>query len=482
MEIPIKKVEDLVWEVPIEYNRYMRVPARIYADETLLKAMKRDETLHQGINISQLPGIQKYSIILPDGHQGYGFPIGGVGAFNMEEGIISPGGVGYDINCGVRLMKTNLNFQEVKLKAKELIDRIFRLVPCGVGVGSKLRLSTHELDNAVSQGVEWAIRKGYGWEGDSEHLEEGGCMKEANPDKVSGRAKRRGSAQLGTLGAGNHFLEIARVREIFDDDAAKAFGVTGPDQVVVWIHTGSRGFGHQVATDYIRVMDRAVRKYGIRIPGRELGCAPLKSREAEDYYEAMSCAINWAFINRHIIMHQVRRAFEEAFNQSAEDMDMKLVYGMTHNTAKKEMHTIDGNQDMYVVHRKGAARAFGPGRKDLPKDYKTVGQPVLLVGTMGTASYLLKGTEKGEDISFASTAHGAGRVLSRTGARRRFQAKNIVTTLKRKGIYVKAASGRVIEEESPDSYKDIHRVAEVSHRLGIGRKVMISTPIAVAKG
>ena len=482
MEIPLKKVSDLIWEVPIEYNKYMNVPARIYADEPLLKAMKGDETLHQSINIAQLPGIQKYSITLPDGHQGYGFPIGGVAAFDMENGIITPGGVGYDINCGVRLLRTNLTYEEVKPRAAELIDRIFRLVPCGVGVGSKLRLSTQELENAVAEGVEWAIGKGYGWDGDSEHMEEGGCMKEANPDKVSPRAKKRGSSQLGTLGAGNHFLEIARVREVFDNGAAEAYGISGPDQVVVWIHTGSRGFGHQIATDYIRVMDRAVRKYGIRIPARELGCAPLKSREADDYYEAMSCAINWAFINRHIIMHQVRTAFEETFRRSAEQMEMKLVYGMTHNTAKKELHTIDGRQDTYVVHRKGAARAFGPGRADLPADYKSVGQPVLLVGTMGTASYLLKGTEKGEDISFASTAHGAGRVLSRTGARRRFQARDIVSTLKRKGIVVKAASGRVVEEESPDSYKDIHRVAEVSHRLGIGRKVMLSTPIAVAKG
>jgi tRNA-splicing ligase RtcB len=482
MDIPLKKVEELIWEVPVEYNRYMRVPARIYADEMLLNMMKRDKTIHQCINITQLPGIQKYSITLPDGHQGYGFPIGGVAAFDTEEGIISPGGVGYDINCGVRLIRSDLTYKEVKPKANELIERIFQLVPCGVGVGSNLRLSTRELDNAVVEGVEWAIDKGYGWKGDSEHMEEGGCMKEANPDKISSRAKKRGSGQLGTLGAGNHFLEVARVREVFDEMAAKTYGITEPDQVVVWIHTGSRGYGHQIASDYIRVMDRAVRKYGIRIPERELGCAPLKSREAEDYYEAMSCAINWAFINRHVIMHQVRVAFEETFKRPADEMGMDLVYGMTHNTAKKEEHVIDGKRAVYVVHRKGASRAFGPGRADLPADYKVVGQPVLLVGTMGTASYLLKGTDMGEEISFASTAHGAGRVMSRTGARKRFQARDIVTTLKRKGIIVKAASGRVVQEESPDSYKDIHRVADISHRLGIGRKVMISVPIAVAKG
>ena len=482
MDIPIRKVEDLVWEIPVEYNPHMRVPVRVYADEALLNMMKRDATLQQCVNITQLPGILKYGITLPDGHQGYGFPIGGVAAFDAEEGIITPGGVGYDINCGVRLLRTDLTYKEVKPKASELIDRIFRLVPCGVGVGSNIRLSTGELDNAISEGVDWAINKGYGWEGDSEHIEEEGCMKEANPDKVSSRAKKRGSSQLGTLGAGNHFLEIARVREIFDGGTAKTFGITEPDQIVVWIHTGSRGYGHQIATDYIRVMDRAVRKYGIRIPARELGCAPLKSREAEDYYEAMSCAVNWAFLNRHIIMHHVRTAFEETFSRSAEDMGMRLVYGMTHNTAKKEEHIIEGKRVKTVIHRKGASRAFGPGRGDLPSDYKSTGQPVLLVGTMGTASYLLVGTDRGEEISFASTAHGAGRIMSRTGARRRFQARDIVQRLKRKGIVVKAASGRVLEEESPDSYKDVHKVADVSHYLGIGRKVMVAVPIAVAKG
>jgi len=482
MGIPINRVDDLIWEIPRDYDPNMRVPVRIYADSELLNMMKRDQTLNQCINMTQLPGILKYAITLPDGHQGYGFPIGGVAAFDAEEGIITPGGVGYDINCGVRLMRTDLTYEEVRPRVEELIDRIFRLVPCGVGVGSKLRLSTSELDNAVVEGVEWAIGRGYGWEGDSEHMEEGGCMKGANPDKVSSRAKQRGSGQLGTLGAGNHFLEIARVKAVYDEAAAKTFGITGPDQVVVWIHTGSRGYGHQIASDYIRVMDRAVRRYGIRIPSRELGCAPLNSREAEDYYQAMSCAINWAFINRHVIMHKIRKAFEDTFNRSAEEMGMSLVYGMTHNTAKKEEHIIDNRNVEAVIHRKGASRAFGPGREDLPDDYQDVGQPVLLVGTMGTASYLLVGTEKGEEISFASTAHGAGRVMSRTGARRRFTARGILSALRRKGIVVRAASGRVIEEESPDSYKDIHRVAEVSHRLGIGRKVMMSVPMAVAKG
>ena len=482
MTIPINRIDDLVWEIPQKHDPRMRVPVRVYADQELLRMMRRDQTLTQCINMTHLPGILKYAITLPDGHQGYGFPIGGVAAFDAEEGIITPGGVGYDINCGVRLMRTDLTYEEVRPRAGELIDRIFRLVPCGVGLGSKIRLSTSELDNAVVEGVDWAIGRGYGWEGDSEHMEEGGRMEEANPDKLSSRAKQRGSGQLGTLGAGNHFLEIARVKGVYDKAAAKTFGITGPDQIVVWIHTGSRGYGHQIASDYIRLMDRAVRKYGIRIPTRELGCAPLKSREAEDYYEAMSCAVNWAFINRHIIMHQVRQAFEDTFKRSAEEMGMTLVYGMTHNTAKREEHTVDGRRVRTVIHRKGASRAFGPGRDDLPDDYRGVGQPVLLVGTMGTASYLLVGTDRGEEISFASTAHGAGRVMSRTGARRRFTAKGILSSLKRKGIVVRAASRRIVEEESPDSYKDINRVAEVSHRLGIGRKVMMSVPMAVAKG
>ena len=482
MQFPIDKIDDYTWEIPKAYSRHMKVPARIYSDETLLESMKLDDTLTQSVNVAQLPGIYKYGITLPDGHQGYGFPIGGVAAFDADDGIITPGGVGYDINCGVRLMRTNLNYKEVDDRKQELINRIFQLVPCGVGVGSKMRLSDSELDRAVSEGIQWAVDRGYGWERDASHSEEGGCMKEANPDKVSPRAKKRGSSQLGTLGAGNHFLEIARVDKIFHPGHAAVFGINSPNQVVVWVHTGSRGFGHQVATDYIKVMDRAATKYNMKLPARELVCAPLKSKEAEDYYEAMSCAVNWAFINRHIIMHQVRQAFEDVFKRSAEDMGMELVYGMTHNTAKREEHEVDGRRVQAVVHRKGAARAFGPGRKDLPQDYRAIGQPVLLVGTMGTASYLMKGTERGEERSFASTAHGAGRVMSRAGARRRFRANDIINDLKRKGIVVKAASGRIVEEESPDSYKDIHRVADVSHEVGLAEKVMVSVPIAVAKG
>jgi tRNA-splicing ligase RtcB len=482
MQFPIDQIDKNTWEIPTAYSRHMNVPARIYADKELLKAMMKDETLTQAVSIAQLPGIYKYSITLPDGHEGYGFPIGGVAAFHEEDGIITPGGVGYDINCGVRLMRTDLTLSDIKDKKAKIIDKIFELVPCGVGVGSKMKLSIRELEEAVSEGIQWAVDKGYGWDKDASHTEEGGCMESANPEKVSYRAKNRGVSQLGTLGAGNHFLEISRVTDIFDEEAAKSFGITDKDQIITWVHTGSRGFGHQVATDYIRVMDRAASRYKMYIPSRELVCAPLNSKEAEAYYEAMSCAVNWAFINRHIIMHQIRKAFELILGMDAEDMGMELVYGMTHNTAKREEHEVNGRRVNTVVHRKGAARAFGPGRKDLPSDYRKIGQPVLLVGTMGTASYLLKGTKLGEQRSFASTAHGAGRVLSRSGARRRFNARNILNDLKRKGILVKAASGRIIEEESPDSYKDVHRVADVSHQVGLASRVAMSVPVAVAKG
>ncbi|RJS89719.1 RtcB family protein [Candidatus Bathyarchaeota archaeon] len=482
MSIPLKRLDKYIWEIPTSFNPNMLVPGRVYADEILLEKMKGDLTLKQCSDVAQLPGILKYSITLPDGHQGYGFPIGGVAAFDMDEGIVTPGGVGYDINCGVRLLRTNLTYDEVRPHLRDLIDRIFNLVPCGVGRKGLLRISTGELDKAVVEGVEWAIKKGYGWSEDSKHMEEGGCMDNANPDKVSTRAKQRGASQLGTLGAGNHFLEIARVKEIYDEKAARTFGITGVDQVIVWVHTGSRGYGHQIASDYIRIMDRAMAKYHLRAPSRELCYAPISSREGEDYLEAMACAVNYAFLNRHIIMHLVRRAFEETLKRSADDLGMDLVYGMTHNTAKIEEHTLEGKRKKVLVHRKGASRAFGPGRRELPADYRPIGQPVLLVGTMGTASYLLVGTEKGEEISFASTAHGAGRVLSRAGARRRFRSSEVLNALRRKGIIVRAASGRVVEEEVPEGYKDIHRVARVSDELGIGTKVMMSVPIAVAKG
>ena len=482
MSIPVNKIDKYIWEIPKSFNQNMLVPGRIYADEEILEKMRRDRTLTQCASVAQLPGILKYSITLPDGHQGYGFPIGGVAAFDMDTGIVTPGGVGYDINCGVLLLRTDLTFNEVKPRVQELIDRIFNTVPSGVGRGGAFRISTSELDRAVVEGLEWAIKKGYGWSEDPKYIEDEGCMENANPDKVSSRAKQRGLSQLGTLGAGNHFLEIARVSEIYDEKVAKTFGITGTDQIVVWIHTGSRGYGHQIASDYIRVMDHAMAEYNVKPPDRELGYAPISSREGEDYLEAMACAMNYGSLNRHIIMHLVRQAFEKTLGRSADMMGMRLVYGMTHNTAKTEEHIVDGKRTKTLVHRKGASRAFGPGRKELPENYRAIGQPVLLVGTMGTASYLLVGTEKGEEISFASTAHGAGRVLSRAGAKRRFNMNEVVNELRKRGIILRAASREGVEEEVPESYKDINRVAKVSDELGIGEKVMMARPIAVTKG
>jgi len=482
MSIPTKKLDKYIWEIPATFNPNMRVPGRIYADEELLEKMKIDRTLIQCVNVAQLPGILKYSITLPDGHQGYGFPIGGVAAFDVDKGIVTPGGVGYDINCGVLLLRTDLTHNDIKPHLQELINRIFEAVPSGVGRGGLLRTSTSELDRAVVEGVEWAIKKGFGWAEDNKHIEDEGCMENANPDKVSIKAKQRAASQLGTLGAGNHFLEIARVAEIYDDQTAKTFGITDVNQIVVWIHTGSRGYGHQIASDYIRVMDHAMGKYNIRVSDRELGCAPISSREGEDYLEAMACAMNYGFLNRHIIMHRIREAFEKSLGKSADTMGMRLVYGMTHNTAKFEEHTVDGKRLKTLVHRKGASRAFGPGRKEIPEDYRAIGQPVLLVGTMGTASYLLVGTEKGEEISFASTAHGAGRMLSRAGAKRKFNVNEVINELRRRGIILKAASREGVEEEVPESYKDINKVAKVSDEVGIGKKVMMSRPLAVTKG
>jgi tRNA-splicing ligase RtcB len=482
MSIPVNKLDKYIWEIPKTFNPNMRVPGRIYADEEILAKMRVDRTLMQCTDVAQLPGILKYSITLPDGHQGYGFPIGGVAAFDMDTGIVTPGGVGYDINCGVLLLRTDLTYNDVRPRVQDLIDRIFNTVPSGVGRGGALRVTTSELDRATVEGLEWAIKRGYGWEEDRRHIEDEGCMEGANPDKVSVKAKQRGLSQLGTLGAGNHFLEIGRVAEIYDEKVAKAFGITGVDQIIAWVHTGSRGYGHQVASDYIRVMDHAMAKYNLRTPDRELGYAPIKSREGEDYLEAMACAMNYGFLNRHIIMHLVRQSFEKTLGRSADAMGMRLVYGMTHNTAKIEEHMIDGKRIKTLVHRKGASRAFGPGRPELPEDYRSIGQPVLLVGTMGTASYILVGTEKGEEISFASTAHGAGRVLSRAGAKRQFNMNEVVNELKKRGIILRAASREGVEEEVPESYKDIHRVAKVSDEVGIGKKVVMAKPIAVTKG
>lgn len=471
-----------MWEIPEDFRDCMNVPGRIYADEYLIKDMSEDRTLNQCANVACLPGLYKYSITLPDGHEGYGFPIGGVAASDRENGAISPGGVGYDINCGVRLIKTGLTRSDVETKIQDVLNVLFKLIPSGLGSRGKIRLTATELDKVITNGVEWAINNGYGWKQDISRCEENGCMTTADPDVISDRAKKRGIPQLGSLGSGNHFLEIQSVDKIYDVSIAKAFGISEKGQVTVMVHTGSRGFGHQICTDYLRTMERAVRKYNLRLPERELAFAPATSREAEDYYAAMSGAANFAWTNRQMIMHWVREAFERVLTRSADQMEMELIYDVAHNIAKIEEQEIDKQRRKVFTHRKGATRAFPANRPEIPVEYRSIGQPVLIPGTMGTASYLLVGSERSMELSFGSTAHGAGRVLSRTAAKRRFRSRSVIDTLKSKGITVRAASPHVVSEEAPGSYKDIDRVAKISHELGIARLVARMVPIGVTKG
>ncbi len=482
MSVPLERISEYTWRIPKSYKPGMRVPGLVFADEELLSKMKTDRTLVQCANVAHLPGIYKYAITLPDGHEGYGFPIGGVAATDYEEGVISPGGVGYDINCGVRLLTTNLSEKNVRPNLRKLAEIIFRNVPSGLGSRRKASVSPSELDRIVIEGVPRVVEQGYGWPEDIERCEENGCMKNANPDKVSSTAKRRGLSQIGTLGSGNHFLEVQKVDKIYDPKVAKVFGITHEGQVTVMIHCGSRGFGHQICSDYLRVVERAVRKYGISIPDRELACAPGKSREAEDYFEAMSCAVNYAFVNRQMITHWVRQSFEEALGIPSEKIGLSLVYDVAHNIAKIEEHTIDGRRVKVWVHRKGATRAFPPGHKVVPAEYRDVGQPVLIPGSMGTSSYVLVGTSKAMEISFGSTAHGAGRMMSRAAAKRKFWSGDIRRDLERRGIVVRSASAVVLAEEADLAYKDVDRVAAVSDAVGIAKRVARLVPLAVIKG
>ena len=480
--IPLKKIDDYSWEIP-KYKTGMRVPGRVFADSSLLEKIKTDRTLHQCVNVTHLPGIYKYAITLPDGHEGYGFPIGGVAATDYEEGVISPGGVGYDINCGVRLITTNLSASEIMPNIKKLTDTIFQNVPCGLGSRSKrFRVNIHDLERLVVDGVQWAIEKGLGWPEDATHCEEMGCMKNANPDKISNTARKRGTQQVGTLGSGNHFLEIQKVQEIHNKKTAKAFGITEEGQVTVMIHCGSRGFGHQVCSDYLRVMEKAVNKYKISLPDRELACAPGYSNESEDYYQAMACAVNYAFVNRQTIMHLVRQSFKQIFNTDPENFGLKLVYDVAHNIAKTENHKINGNRKKVWLHRKGATRAFPPENPDIPIDYRDEGQPVIIPGSMGTNSWLLVGTEKAMELSFGSTAHGAGRMMSRGAAKRRFWGGDVKKALEQRGIYVRSTSAVILAEEADPAYKNVDEVAKVSDRLGIATKVVKLSPLAVVKG
>ena len=480
--VPLEKIDDYTWRIP-KYKPGMRVPGMVFSNESLLEKMQTDRTLEQCANVAHLPGIYKYSITLPDGHEGYGFPIGGVAATDCDEGVISPGGVGYDINCGVRLLTTNLAEQDLRSKLSQLTNTIFNNVPCGLGSRRKdFKITAGDLDRLITEGVQWAIDHGLGWPEDAEHCEERGCMKNADPSKVSTTAKNRGLTQIGTLGSGNHFLEIQKVDRIFNSRTAKVFGIEQEGQVMVMIHCGSRGFGHQICSDYLRVMERAVQKYKITLPDRELACAPGKSDEAGDYYQAMACAVNYAFSNRQAIMHWVRQSFEQVCRQDPEKFGLKLVYDVAHNIAKMESHKINGGNKKVWIHRKGATRSFPSGHAEVHPDYRSEGQPVLIPGSMGTSSWVLVGTEKAMDLTFGSTAHGAGRMMSRAAAKRRYWGGDVKTALEKRGIYVRSASSVVLAEEADPAYKNVDVVADVSDKLGIATKVARLVPLAVVKG
>ena len=481
-KVPLERVDSCIWRIP-KYKSGMRVPGMVYANESLLGKMQTDRTLWQCVNVSHLPGIQKFAVTLPDGHEGYGFPIGGVAATDYDEGVISPGGVGYDINCGVRLLTSSLSEREIRPKLGQLASAIFDNVPSGLGSRRKdFSLSSRDLDKLVVDGVRWIIDKGLGWLEDAEHCEERGRMENADPSKVSSTAKSRGLTQIGTLGSGNHFLEIQKVDKISNSRTAKIFGIEREGQVMIMIHCGSRGFGHQVCSDYLRVMEHAVQKYKITLPDRELACAPGNSAEARDYIQAMACAVNYAFANRQAIMHWVRQSFQRVFQQDPEKFGLKLVYDVAHNIAKTETHRVDGGMKKVWVHRKGATRAFPPSHVAVPEDYRSEGQPVLIPGSMGTSSWVLVGAKKAMEFTFGSTAHGAGRMMSRSSAKRRFWGGDIKAALEKRGIVVRAASTQVLAEEADSAYKNVDVVADVSDQIGIATKVARLVPIAVVKG
>ena len=476
-----KKIGDNQYQIDADSNSGMKVPVRIYADEPLLQKMLSDRTIMQARNVASIPGIVGQSIVLPDGHEGYGFPVGGVAAMDAEEGMISPGGVGYDINCGVRLLRSNLTEQTVRSKLKELVTDLFSSIPSGVGSKGAVKLSHSELDEVLVKGVNWAIDHGYGSSDDSDVCEENGQIQNADPNKVSDKARKRGAPQLGSLGSGNHFLEVQKVTEIHDEEAANRMGLK-EGTITILVHCGSRGFGHQVCSDYLRVAEQAMAKYDINLPDRELACVPNNSEEGESYRKAMFSALNFAWSNRKMLTHWTRKSFERVFNQTESDLEMKLVYDVSHNIAKVEKHKVDGKERKVVVHRKGATRAFPANRNEIPSRYRDLGQPVLVPGSMGTASWVLLGQPNSMNLSFGSTAHGAGRTMSRSKARRNYTEENVKKSLNDKGIFIKALTRDGVVEETPQAYKDVDAVVNVSHNLGIATKVAKLVPIGVIKG
>ena len=476
-----KKIGDREYIIEPDSANQMKVPVRIFADEKLLAKMTTDRTIWQATNVASIPGIVSHTVVLPDGHEGYGFPVGCVAAMDAEEGMISPGGVGYDINCGVRLIRTNLTEQDVRPKIKDIVTDLFSSIPSGVGSKGAVRLNPSQLDEVLVRGVQWAVDNNYGNPEDAEVCEESGQIKNADPNKVSDRARKRGAPQLGSLGSGNHFLEIQRVEEIHNEEAAKRMGIE-KGTVTILIHCGSRGFGHQVCSDYLRTSERALEKYNIKLVDRELACVPNSSEEGESYRKAMFAALNFAWCNRQMITHWTRKSFQRVFKQSESDLDMKLVYDVAHNIAKVEKHTIDGKDRSVVVHRKGATRAFPANRDEIPQKYRDLGQPVFIPGSMGTASWILLGQPNSMNLTFGSTAHGAGRMMSRTRARKNYTESQVKKSLSDKGIFVKALTRDGVVEEAPQAYKDVDAVVHVSHELGIATKVAKLVPIGVIKG
>jgi tRNA-splicing ligase RtcB len=480
MEDILKKITDYKWELSKDYKKGMRVPAYFYISRKLMKDLEKD-AVEQAANVATMPGIRVASLVMPDVHVGYGFPIGGVAGFDVEEGVISPGGVGFDINCGVRLLRSNLKVEDVRPKIKELIDTLFVAVPSGVGSEGKITLKDKELDEIFVSGAKWALENGYGYEEDLEKCEENGAMPGARPEVVSKKARDRGRTQLGTLGSGNHFLEVQYVEKIYNPEVAKVFGLE-EGTVTVMIHCGSRGLGHQVCTDFLEVLDRAVKKYNISLPDRQLACAPIKSKEGEDYFSGMAASANFAWCNRQIIAHWVRESFRKVFRMSEEDLGLEVVYDVAHNIAKFEEHTINGKKMRVCVHRKGATRAFAAGRPELPSVYRDVGQPVLIPGSMGTPSYVLVGTQKAMEETFGSTCHGSGRVWSRAEAKRKMRDNVVKQNLEKKGIYVRSAEKGLLSEEAPEAYKLSDDVVDVVHRAGISILVAKLIPLGVTKG
>ena len=475
------RISDFEWEIPLDYRSDMRVPVRIFMSKPLLEKSLGDKSIQQAINASTLPGVLTAVMVMPDMHQGYGFPIGGVAATDLNTGVISPGGIGYDINCGVRLLASRIAFEEVKNRLSELADTINLFCPSGVGVEGKITLSKQELAEACLKGARWAKTKGYATEADIQHTEDKGCLVGANPDKVSERALNRGRRQLGTLGSGNHFIEVDLVEKIYNDQASRAMGLS-ENEIAVQIHTGSRGFGHQICTDYVRRLQGAVTRYGIKLPDKQLVCAPIDSPDGQDYLAAMRCGANFAFINRQLLAHIVRQAFERVLAGKVGNFSLKQVYDVAHNIGKFEQHIIRGKKKTVCVHRKGATRAFGPGAEDLPKDYKDIGQPVLVPGSMGTASWVLVGTEKSMLRSFGSSCHGAGRVMSRSQAKRQIWGEDLLQHLESAGIKIRAGSMSGLAEEAPRAYKDVNLVVESVVGAGIAKKVARLRPLVVIKG